>query len=143
MTAVRMGGFLEIETRFNSLAGIGEVELMPSSDPVSFPALHIFDHGHSIVETEAQATRYACSGSVEGYVELTNGPAAYAALNDLYTRAVAKLMEGEPLDGLAESLDEGDMRIAIAELASERRLGFAFDFEFIVVTQRGDPAQAA
>jgi hypothetical protein len=145
MSAVREQIFAAIEDRLRGIASpvVAEVERLPSADPVSFPALHIFDGGHRIVDMEAGTTRYTLTVPIEGYVEQSSGVAAHAALNALYAAVVAAVMPDPPLDGLAETIDEQDFRTAIAPLASIDRLGFAVDFEITFATRRGDPAQAA
>lgn len=130
--------FAAVEAALNTTDAV-EVERMPSSDPASFPALHIIDDGQSIGETEAGATRYQISFSVEGFVQGEGGSAQHSALNDLHAQAVTVVMaligRVDPL----ENIEEGDCRIAVAPLASQRRLAFAQDFVATVVTRRGHP----
>ncbi|WP_010218851.1 hypothetical protein [Sphingomonas sp. PAMC 26621] len=143
MTAVRSDIFLDILARLTAIGDTAETELMPSSDPVEFPARHIFDNGQSIVELEAGITRYQIDFTVEGYLEQPGGQAAYLALNNFYAATVAALVTDPPLGGLVETLDEGDMRITVAPLADKPRLGFAIDFSLTYATRRDDPAQPA
>ncbi|MDZ7894177.1 MAG: hypothetical protein U5M50_03965 [Sphingobium sp.] len=130
--------FAAVETALGATGAV-EVERMASSDPASFPALHIVDDGQSIGETEAGSTRYQIAFSIEGYVEGTGGSAMHSAINSLHAEAVTATMALiGAVDGL-ENIEEGDCRIAVAPLASQRRLAFAQDFVATVVTRRGHP----
>lgn len=124
-----------------ALAGTGatEIERMPSSDPASFPALHIMDDGQAQTEGEAGSTRYALSLSVEGYVEGSGGSAMHTALNALYAATVAAIMGLIPTVAEIEDIEEGDLRTAVAPLASGRRLAFSQDFIITFATRRGQP----
>lgn len=143
MPAVRSTIFAEIVRRLDAIGDAAETELMPSSDPMSFPARHVFDGGQGIVEAEAGVTRYGLSFTVEGYLEQAGGDGAHAQLNDFYAATVVALMPDPPLGGLAETIDEGDLRITVAPLASLDRLAFALDFTLTFPTRRDDPGQAA
>lgn len=143
MTAVRNLIFAEIMERLTSIGDAAETELMPSSDPVSFPARHVFDGGQSLGETEAGVTRYALAVTIEGYLEQAGGADAHEAINELYAATVGALLPDPPLGGLAETIDEGDLRITVAPLASMSRLGFALDLEITFPTRRGHPDQPA
>ncbi|UAK24349.1 hypothetical protein [Sphingomonas nostoxanthinifaciens] len=143
MTALREQIFALIEERLGGIAGVSEVERMPSSDPVSFPALHIFDGGQAPDWDETGVTRYDMTVVVEGFLEASGGAEAHKALNALYVDVVTSLMTEPPLDGLAETIDEGGFRPAVAPLASVRRLGFSLTFQITFPTERGDPAQPA
>lgn len=136
MTAIREQILGLVDQRLAPLAE--EYERNPSDDPTRFPALAANDGGHRIVETEAGATRYALDLTVEGYVEGGTGAQASAALNELYAAVVATMMTEPPLGGLAETIEEGDLRVATATLASDRRLGFTLEFTITFPTRRGD-----
>lgn len=144
MNPLRSQIILLIAERLSAISGIAEVEVMPSGDPVSFPALHIFDPGHDTdTDTALGVTRYDMSPYIEGYHELPGGRAAYEALNAIYAEVVSALVSDPPLDGLAETIDEGDMRMEVATLASNRRLGFSLKFNITFPTSRSNPAETA
>jgi hypothetical protein len=132
-----------MEQRLTGIEGVAEIQVMPSGDPISFPALHIFDDGHDPEDSDTGGTRNAASPRVEGYVEEAGGAAAYAALDALYCATVRALVTDPPLGGLAETIDEGPVRIFTAELGSMRRLSFALDLPITFSHRRGDPAIAA
>jgi hypothetical protein len=138
VTAIREQILAVVDTRLAAFPGLGEYERNPSGDPASFPALAAHDHGQRTVETEAGATRYALTLVVEGYVQGGTGAAASAALNELYAFVVGTLMTEVPMGGLAETIEEGELRIAVATLAGERRLGFTLEFTITFPTRRGD-----
>jgi hypothetical protein len=46
------------------------------------------------------------------------------------------------MDGLAEVVDEADMRVGVATLASQPRQYLALDFDIEFSTRRDDPASA-
>lgn len=141
MTAVREAILSEIFDRLRILPGVAECERMATGDPSAYPALGIQDNGQSVATAEAGTTRYELDLSIEGYVEGGNGDLAHAELNELHAAVVAALMTEPPLGGLAESIEEGTMRVSAAHLASTRRLGFLLDFTIQFSTRRGDPAQ--
>lgn len=143
MTEVRELVFAGIEERLRAIDGVVEVEVMPSADPLGFPALHVFDSGQDPGEGGPAHQGYDLSPSIEGYVEGSGGVEAFAALNRLYGDTVRALVTEPPLNGLAETIDEGGMRVFVAELASARRLGFSLDLPITFFTRRGDPAQPA
>jgi hypothetical protein len=143
VTAVRELIFAEIERRLRTISGIAEVERMPSGDPAAFPALHIYDDGQKPGEGEAGTSEYDLTGLIEGFVEQPGGSAAHAALNELYAAAVAVLMVDQTLGDLAQTIEDGEMIVRVAHLASARRLGFALDFRINLRTRRGQPAQSA
>jgi hypothetical protein len=143
MTVVRHAVCDEVLRRLVALEDAAETKLMPSGDPLAFPARHIFDGGQAVVEGEVASTRYALDLTVEGYLEQAGGADAYAALNDLYAATVRALLEDETLGGLVETIDEGGLRVFVAPLASKSRLGFAGDFTITFATRRDDPAQPA
>lgn len=143
MVAVREQIFNEIEQRLGEVEGIGEVERQPSGDPASFPALAIFDSGQQLTESDAINNWYQLEVTIDGTVEGGSGPEAHAALNALYVSIVQALVTEPPLGGLAETIDEGALRVDVAELASERRLNFSLDLSITFPTRRGDPAQPA
>lgn len=142
MPTVREQVMAAVMTALGEL-GVAELELMPSADPVVFPALHVFDGGQDASPSEPAATRYELALTLEGYMEQAGGAAAYATLNALYAAAVAALMAEPPLGGLAETIDEGGLRISVAPLASRPRLGFSLDMTITFPARRDDPAQPA
>lgn len=143
MSAVRARILAEIEARLKTIPAIAEVEIMPSGDPIDFPALHIFDDGHAIRNGEAGLTGYDIVPELVGYVEGSSGKEAHLELTNLYATAVALLTPDPPLGGLAQSIDEGDMRILVAPLEKGGRLAFTLGLPITFFTRRGDPAQAA
>ena len=143
MTAVRELIFAEIERRLRAIPGVAEVERMPSGDPAAFPALHIYDDGQKPGEGEAGVTQYAMPIVIDAFVEQAGGAAAHAAMNELHAAVVAALITDPPLGGLAETIDDGEMIVRVANLASSRRMGFALDIVIGFPTRRGDPAQSA
>jgi hypothetical protein len=50
-----------------------ECELMPTADPIKFTAIHIFDHGQSVMPGEAGSTRYRLRLTIEAYFEGEGG----------------------------------------------------------------------
>jgi hypothetical protein len=143
VTAVRAQILAEIETRLKTIPGIAEVEIMPSGDPIDFPALHLFDDGHTITPAQAGVTGYDIAPELVGYVKGSSGKEAHLELTNLYVAAVALLMPDPPLGGLAETIDEGDMRVLVAPLEKGGRLAFTLNLPITFFTRRGDPAQAA
>lgn len=121
--------FAEVETRLRSLPSALEVERMASGDPSSYPALNIEDGGQNADnETEGGATRYDLTIAIEGYVSGGGGAEAHAAANALYGDVKKVLLSEPPLGGLAEEINEGGARFAVAILSNERRIGFVAEF---------------
>jgi len=120
-----------------------EVEVEPAGDPSEFPALGITDAGHSVLEHEVSLTRRAMTVTIDGFVDGAGGKAPTAARNALLATVVAALMADETLGGTVELIEDGDLRLFTATLASVRRLGFAQDFEIQFSTSRADPALPA
>lgn len=143
MTSARGQIFAEIIARMTALPAVASVELMPPGDPDAYPAIKIFDDGQQIAEVEAGATRYALSVAIEGHVQGGVGDATHAALNDLHAAVIAALLSEPPLGGLAETVEEGGMRVQLIELADERSLAFAQDLTITFATPRGDPTRIA
>jgi len=141
MTAVRESIFAAIEARLAAITGMGEVQRMPSGDPARFPALLLFDGGHSPSEAgeEAGTQNQALRVGIDGYVEGSGGSAAHAALNALYAATIEALFPEPVLGGAAEEIEEAGLTVTVAERASKRRL--AFELELIVhyATRRGMP----
>jgi hypothetical protein len=137
--------FAAIDARLEAVTGLQSYEREPSGDPDAFPAIEVNDLGDDEAPEgdETGTERRTLSISVAGFVEGLSGPAAHDALAELHAAAV-KALCGDPgfnLGGLAESVARvGRRRVAVAELASSRRLGFAQDFEITFATPRGDPA---
>lgn len=143
MSAPRDQIFQLALARLIALPDAAETELMPSADPISFPARHIFDGGQSIEESGHNFTMYRLGLTVEGYLERDGGTDVHQQLNAFYAATVAALVSDPPLDGLAETIDEGDMRVMVAPLAGTNRLAFALDFSVTFFARRDDPAQPA
>lgn len=143
MTAIRAQIVATIEARLAAIDEVREVVVMPSGDPVKFPALHIFDDGHAVDESDTAGTKYGFIPRIEGYIEGSSGAVAYAQINDLYAATIRNLVTDPPIDGLAETVDEGDMRLFVATLASKPRLGFTLDLPISFYTDREDPAKPA
>ena len=141
MTAVREIILAAVEQALWTGTGAQEIERMASGDPASFPALHIYDDGQGVDETEASASRYAMAISLDGYVEGAGGTPASQALNQLYADTIRSIMALEGGVPEIETVREGDMRVSVAALASGRRLAFAHDFTITFATRRGDPEQ--
>lgn len=144
MTAARWQIIAAAEARLAAIPGIACLEVNPSGDPDAFPALGLHDRGHRTIEAEAGATRYVMTLMVDGFVQ--GDGADGETLSALYADVVTALVTEAPFDelpGAVESVDEGDTDTEIAELASERRLGFATSFEIQFSTPRGDPSRFA
>lgn len=139
MTAKRESIFAAIEAALNTLSGVATVERMAAGEPSAFPALLIEDTGQQIIPGEVGSTRYLLPVVIEGYVE-SDAATAHAALNALYLDVVTKLLADPPLGGLADEISEGAMRVAVAVLASKRRLGFSLDIQIEFSADRENPA---
>lgn len=120
-----------------------EVEVEPAGDPMDFPALGITDGGHRVIEHEADITRYMMTVTIDGFVEGGGGKAPTAARNTLAANVVAAVMADETLGGTVELIEDADFRPFTATLSTQRRLGFAQDFDIQFTTARGNPAIAA
>lgn len=141
MTAIREQIFAAIETALVNAGIAREVERMPSGDPASFPALHIFDDGHGPEIGEAGTQRQALAVGIDGYVSGGDGSAAHAELNALYAGVIEALFP-EPylgLNGLVEEIEEGGFRPTVAERANMRRMAFSLDLTIHYATRRGMP----
>jgi hypothetical protein len=142
MTSLRERIFAEIEARLMLLAV--EVERQPEGDPAAFPALHILDGGHRTIEGEVGVTRRELSITIEGFAETEFGATAHAQVNELQAQVVTALLaDGSNLDGLAEMIEDGDLRVDTAALTSSPRTAFAQDFTIQFATLRHDPSQPA
>jgi hypothetical protein len=119
------------------------VELNASGDPDSFPSLNVQDGGNRVIEGEVGSIRRELSITIEGVVEGGDGDEASADLDALYAQVFGLMMADETFGGLAELIDEGDLRTDVVMLAAERRLGFAQDFTIQFATLRSDPSQPA
>ena len=142
MTAKRESLLVAIEEALTTGTDAIEVIVDPAGDPSSFPALCIVDGGQRVAEGQGEVgqTRYIMAVIVEGYVEGGTNAAARSSLNDLYLQTVAALLVDPPLGGLADRLDERDLRIDVAELASKRRLAFALSIEIEFSARRESPS---
>ena len=127
----------------------GYYEREPSGDPDVFPALEVYDHGDELLpDQETGATRMELTFTVAGMVVGGSGSAAHDAMLALYGKAVTALCgdAGSNLGGVpgVELIElVGRRRVDVAELASQRRLGFEQDFRVQYSTVRGDPSQPA
>jgi len=139
MSAVRETIFAAIEAALAAGTGAEEIERMPSGDPVKFDALHIMDDGQGMMEGEAGATRYDMAISIEGYVKGAGGSAMHTRLNTLHAATVRSVIGLIPSLTVIEDIEEGDLRVAVAPLASARRLAFSQDFKITFATRRGQP----
>lgn len=141
MTAVRYQIAMKGAALLQAAAFAQEVEVMPSGDPVSFPALHLFDLGQEPALGEAGTERFILSLGIDGYVEQADGPEALAALNALYTGVIETLFPQPYFDGLVEEIDQGRLTVNVAERANARRLAFSLDLNISYATRRGLPQQ--
>lgn len=130
-----------IEATLKLLAS--EVEVEPNGDPSTFPALHIFDGGHKVLERDAGSTRYAMMVEVAGYVEGDGGPAPTRARNALQAGVVASLINDPALAVMVELIDDDDLNVFTAALAERRRLAFSQFFTIQFSTLRADPSRHA
>lgn len=119
------------------------VEVEPDGDPDRFPSFAIFDNGHRVIEREASITRYRMQLTIEGYVTGGGGTDARLKRNELQAIAVAALMANDTFGGIIEEIEPTDLRMATADLASQRRLMFAQEFEIDFTTKRTNPALPA
>ena len=140
---VREQIFAEIETRLAAIPTVQSVEREPNGDPDVFDYLAITDGGQVVIEEECGVTRYRLSVDIEGYVEGSGGPATHAALSALYADCVAALLTDPPLGGLAETISEDGLRVAVADLANVRRMGFGLGISIEFSNQRDNPALPA
>lgn len=119
------------------------VEVEPDGDPDRFPSLALYDIGHAVIEREASITRHRMRLTVEGYVSGGGGTDARTARNQLQALAVAALMANDTFGGIIEEIEPTELRMATADLSSQRRLMFAQDFEIDFTTKRTNPALPA
>ena len=141
MTAVRETLWLAIDAAMAVPAG--EYQRMPSGDPKAYPARHGHDNGQSVVDREAQNSRYSMDVTIDGYVQGQGGAATHAALNELHADTVRRMMALiDTVPGI-ETIEEGDMRSGVAAIASVRSMAFSQDFTVIFATRRGDPSTLA
>lgn len=120
-----------------------EVEIEPVGDPTEFEALGITDGGHTVLEREATLTRRQMTVTIDGFVDGDGGQAPTAARNALSAAVVAAILADETLAALVELIEDDDLRMFTATLASVRRLGFAQDFLVQFTTSRANPALPA
>lgn len=139
MTAVREQIFVALETRLQAIAGVGEVERMPSGDPAAFPALHLFDQGDKLDEGETGTHRFVMAVGIDGYVSGGDGAAAHGAVNALYAAVIEALFTEPVLAGLATEIEIESMQVLVAERASVRRVAFNLDLSIYYATRRGSP----
>lgn len=141
MTALREQIFAAIEARLAAIVGVAEVMRMPSGDPSRFPALHLFDGGHTPSDSgeEAGTQRQALNVAIDGHVEGGDGATAHGALNALYAAVIEALFTEPVLDGLADEIEEAGFKPTVSERASKRRMGFEMDLTVHYATRRGMP----
>ncbi|HVJ02356.1 MAG TPA: hypothetical protein VM662_09250 [Sphingomonas sp.] len=141
--------FAEIDARLSAIVNpqAGSYQRMPSGDPDAYPALQAYDEGDEPAsEQEVSASRNDLFLTVEGYMQGSGGGPTHDAMLELHADVVFALCgdAGSNLGGLVENIEAvGQRRVAVAELASTRRLGFAQDFRITLSTRRGDPHQFA
>ena len=139
MTAVRYQIVLKGKELLQAAGIAQELEVMPSADPVKFPALHLFDLGQDPTTGEAGTERFTLALGLDGYVELANGEEALAAINALYAGAIEALFPQPYFDGLVEEIDQGKLIVNVAERANARRMAFSLDLNLSYATRRGSP----
>ena len=140
MTAKREAIFAAVEARLAAISGVGEVARMSSGDPSRWPALFIEDGGQTVnLNTEPGLNRYELTVSIDGFVEGGDGASAHADANALYLSVIAALFDGQLLGGLAEQIDEADLRMQSAHLADARRIGFSLDIKITFVAAKAAP----
>lgn len=138
MNAIREEIWLAVDATMEE--DVEEYQRMPSGDPKKFPARHGHDGGQATIEREAQNSRYSMDVTIEGYVQGVGGADTHASLNALYADTVKRMIGliGHPA---IETVEEGDLRMGVAALASVRSMAFSQDFRVIFATRRGDPTQ--
>lgn len=141
MTTARDQILEAVEAAYVGLAD--EIEVEPVGDPSQFPALHVFDGGHRVLEREAGCTRYAMMIEVAGYVEGDGGSAPTRARTALQSAVVSRLMNDPALADLIELIDDDDLNMFTATLAERRRLAFSQFFTVQFSTLRADPSRLA
>ena len=93
-------------------------------------------------ETQEQGvTHYEYRLSVEGNVKGGDGPTARGERNALYRDVIRAVMIDLDLGGLVESVEEGETRFGVANLASARHLSFVTEFIVRFPGNRGDPVK--
>jgi hypothetical protein len=120
-----------------------EVEVEPAGDPIQYPALGITDSGHTVLDREAGITRRSMTLTIDGFVDGDGGAAPTAQRNALVASVVVALLTDPTIESVVELIEDGDLRLFTATLASVRRLGFTQDFEIQFSTSRADPALPA
>ena len=141
MTAIREQICAILDARLAAIPGVAEYERDPSGDPSDFPAISMTDNGQRIVGGESGITCYALDLTIEVYAEGSSGAAVSAQLNEFHAAVVSAIMQEPPINGLAESFEEGDLVRDTAHLADKPRKGFRQDFTITFPTRRGNPAQ--
>jgi hypothetical protein len=131
----------EFEARLNNVSLVAQVASSPSGDPSRFPALNLDDVKLTPDENqEPGVTYYEYRLSVEGNVKGGDGPSARGERNALYLSVVQAVMIDLDMGGLVESVEEGETRFGVAQLASSRHLSFVTEFIVRFPGNRGDPA---
>lgn len=138
MTAKREAIFAALETVLGTIPGIASVERMAPGEPSEFPAIMIEDVGQQRIPGEVGSSRYALQAVVEAYV--VGEVNAHGQLNEIYVEVVKAITAEPPLGGLVDEINEGGLRVAVATLASKRRLGFALDIEIEFSADRENPS---
>ena len=143
MPPIRAQIIAAIAARLRTIPGVAEVEVMPSADPMGYPAFAVLDNGQEPSEIEAEITRQSFTPIIECYVEQPGGADTYARINELYAATIRALIDGTNLGGLVETIDEGRLDMRVATLATEPRLYFGLDLPITFAARRGDPSQPA
>jgi hypothetical protein len=112
-----------------------EVELSPSGEAQSFPALLIDDEGEQILQQDWQTVRARLLLSVEGSV-LGGGADGQRTARNLDAAMVAALMADQSLGGLATLINLGAATFQRVKLASKPGVQFQrqLDIEFSYLT---------
>ncbi len=142
MTAIRTLICRWLDGRIGALPMVAEYVRDPAGDPTQFAHVSVTDNGHRTIDTESGATHYALDLSVEGYVEGSSGPEVSDELNELHAAVITAIMDpgNPPIDGLAETIVEGDLTRSTAFLAEASRMGFRQEMTITFSTRRGNPA---
>ncbi len=107
------------------------------------PALNLLDGGMPAVDRSVHGIdAYVMRPAIEGFVAAKPAAAAATAAQDLLARVQQRLgqLSNPPFDGLAVSVDEGEMTPDLARgTPEEPQAGFALVLEIEFWTKPGDP----
>lgn len=136
-----------VRVRLAAIPGLAFVELMSAVAPSDYPALSIDDFGQTKVETDATHSTFTLNLGLEGFVQAATGSLAHAQINALYADAVRALLAapdrlGEVAGGVVQSIEEGALSIAAADLAATRTLSFTLAFDIQFINRSHDPSLA-